>query len=244
MEFFFIIVFPILLLTLIFGIIPSRKKRKMRQQEYEDFRSFIRKNGMYYYESATYKNIVEMNIDSTHRELALYSYFESVSAILKFDEVLDFEVEKNGNSIISSRMGSTIAGGIFFGGLGAMAGASGSRSIDKKCSTLKLKIYTNNISDSVIVLDFLEDEIYEGSSKYEEIIDAINKMIGFLKIARENNRQKERKEDKKVIVENVDDIKTDNDNFSQLEKLAELKEKGIITEQEFEEGKKKILSKL
>ena len=35
-----------------------------------------------------------------------------------------------------------------------------------------------------------------------------------------------------------------NNGLEQLEKLAELKEKGIITEQEFEESKKKILSKL
>ena len=35
-----------------------------------------------------------------------------------------------------------------------------------------------------------------------------------------------------------------NNGLEQLEKLAELKEKGIITQEEFEESKKKILSKL
>lgn len=35
-----------------------------------------------------------------------------------------------------------------------------------------------------------------------------------------------------------------NKGLEQLEKLAELKEKGIITQEEFEESKKKILSKL
>ena len=36
----------------------------------------------------------------------------------------------------------------------------------------------------------------------------------------------------------------ENNGLEQLEKLSELKEKGIITEEEFQESKKKILSKL
>ena len=68
-------------------------------------------------------------------------------------------------------------------------------------------------------------------------------MIGFLKIAKEDNRQEERKEDKKIIAKNAKDIKQGT-NLSSLRELAELKEQGIITEKEFEESKKKILNKI
>ena len=45
------------------------------------------------------------------------------------------------------------------------------------------------------------------------------------------------------VVETKQELNSTN-GLEQLEKLAELKDKGIITQEEFEESKKKILSKL
>ena len=45
------------------------------------------------------------------------------------------------------------------------------------------------------------------------------------------------------VVETRQELNSTN-GLEQLEKLAELKDKGIITQEEFEEGKKKILDKL
>ena len=106
-----------------------------------------------------------------------------------------------------------------------------------------MNIYTTDVTNSVVTLDFLDKAIQKNSADYENLKDVINKMIGFLKIARESNRQSERKENKKVVIENVEDVKQNN-NLSSLKELSELKKNGIITEKEFEESKKKILSKL
>ena len=245
MDFFIFIIFPVILFIFIFVIIPNIMRVIKKNNEYYSFKTFLEENQMYdtEYESVTYKNIVEMDFDMNHKQLALYSYYETTAVILDFDEILDFEVTENGNSIISSRTGSTIAGGLLFGELGAMVGASGSRSIDEVCHTLKLKIYTNNISNNVVTLDFLDDKVRTESIKYDDISQVIDEMVGFLKLIKEHNRQEERKEDKNIIVENTEDIKQNN-NLSSLKELAELKEKGIITQEEFEETKKKILSKL
>lgn len=206
---------------------------------------FIKQNGMKDSQSISFKKYVRLDIDTKAKLLGVYSYYEDVSSILTFDEILDFEIFENGNSVVSSRTGSTIAGGLLFGGLGAMAGASGSRTISDTCSTLKINIYTTNVNSSVITLDFLEGAIPKNSIIYEDLKDKINKMISFLKIAREYNRQEERKEDKKVIVEKVENVNVNqNNNLNSLKELAKLKEQGIITEEEFLESKKKILSKL
>ena len=45
------------------------------------------------------------------------------------------------------------------------------------------------------------------------------------------------------VVETKQDLNSIN-GLEQLEKLAELKDKGIITQEEFEETKKRILSKI
>lgn len=194
-------------------------------------------------QTVTFNNIARVDIDEKKKLIGAYSYYEGETNILKFEEILDFEIFENGNSVVSSRTGSTIAGGLLFGGLGAMAGASGSRTISDNCSTLKLNIYTNKVQNSVITLDCLEKSIPKTSNEYEELKNIINKMIGFLKIAREDNRQKERQEDKKVIIENTEEIKQGT-QLSSLKELAELKEQGIITEEEFQESKKRILLKL
>ena len=224
-------------------IISNYKDKQRKNKALQLYQYLIEKNKMENCQHISYKNIVRMDIDNKSKKLGAFSYYENESIILKFNEILDFEIFENGNSVISSRTGSAVAGGLIFGGLGAVAGASGSRTINENASTVKLKIYTNNIKNSVVTLDFLEKGISKTSNEYEEIRDVINKMISFLKIAREDNRQIERKEDKKVIIENVDDIKSGN-NVSSIKELAELKDKGIITQEEFEKSKKRILEKL
>lgn len=237
-----LVVVIIIIATPILGI-SSYKDKKKKDNALENYIDFINRNGLNSSKKIAFKNIVRLDIDTNKKLLGTYSYYENTSKIIKFNEVLDFEIFENGNSVVSSRTGSAVVGGLLFGGLGAVAGASGSRTISENCSNLKLKIYTNNIQYSVIMLDFLEKGISKSSALYEQLTEVINEMISLLKIAREHNRQEERKEDKKVIIENVEDIKQ-NSNLNSIKELAELKEKGIITEKEFEESKKKILEKI
>lgn len=216
----------------------SSKDKKMKDNALQNYIDFINKNGISNSQSISLKNIARIDIETQKKLLGAYSYYESESVVLKFEQILDFEIFENGNSVVSSKTGSAIVGGLLFGGLGAIAGASGSRIISDNCKTLKLNIYTTDVANSVITLDLLDRGIEKNSAEYENIKDTVNKMIGFLKIARESNRQAERKEDKKVIVENIEDI-NQNNNLSKLKELAQLKEQGIITDKEFEESKKK-----
>lgn len=221
----------------------SSKDKKMKDNALQNYIDFINKNGISNSQSISLKNIARIDIETQKKLLGAYSYYESESVVLKFEQILDFEIFENGNSVVSSKTGSAIVGGLLFGGLGAIAGASGSRIISDNCKTLKLNIYTTDVTNSVVTLDLLDKGIEKNSTEYENLKDTINKMIGFLKIARESNRQAERKEDKKVIVENIEDI-NQNNILRKLKELAQLKEQGIINDKEFEESKKKILSKI
>ena len=237
-----IIVLIALIATPILSI-SAYKDKKAKNNALEKYINFINTNGLNSSKKVAFENIARIDIDTKNKLLGIYSYYENTSKIIKFNEVLDFEVFENGNSVVSSRTGSAVAGGFLFGGLGAVAGASGSRTISQNCNTLKLKIYTSNILYSVIMIDFLNKSISKSSALYEQLTEVINEVISLLKIAREYNRQEERKENKKVIIENVDNIKQNN-NLNSIKELAELKEKGIITESEFEKSKKRILEKI
>lgn len=242
-----LLIFLIIIVALMVGapilLNASSKDKKMKDNALQNYIDFINKNGISNSQSISLKNIARIDIETQKKLLGAYSYYESESVVLKFEQILDFEIFENGNSVVSSKTGSAIVGGLLFGGLGAIAGASGSRIISDNCKTLKLNIYTTDVANSVITLDLLDRGIEKNSAEYENIKYTVNKMIGFLKIARESNRQAERKEDKKVIVENIEDI-NQNNNLSKLKELAQLKEQGIINDKEFEESKKKILSKI
>ena len=241
------LIFFIIIVALMVGapilITSSSKDKKMKDNALQNYIDFINKNGISNSQSISLKNIARIDIETPKKLLGAYSYYESESVVLKFEQIIDFEIFENGNSVVSSKTGSAIVGGLLFGGLGAIAGASGSRIISDNCKTLKLNIYTTDVTNSVVTLDLLDKGIEKNSTEYENLKDTINKMIGFLKIARESNRQAERKEDKKVIVENIEDI-NQNNNLRKLKELAQLKEQGIINDKEFEESKKKILSKI
>ena len=241
------LIFFIIIVALMVGapilITSSSKDKKMKDNALQNYIDFINKNGISNSQSISLKNIARIDIETQKKLLGAYSYYESESVVLKFEQILDFEIFENGNSVVSSKTGSAIVGGLLFGGLGAIAGASGSRIISDNCKTLKLNIYTTDVTNSVVTLDLLDKGIEKNSTEYENLKDTINKMIGFLKIARESNRQAERKEDKKVIIENIEDI-NQNNNLRKLKELAQLKEQGIINDKEFEESKKKILSKI
>ena len=242
-----LLIFLIIIVALMVGapilLNASSKDKKMKDNALQNYIDFINKNGISNSQSISLKNIARIDIETQKKLLGAYSYYESESVVLKFEQILDFEIFENGNSVVSSKTGSAIVGGLLFGGLGAIAGASGSRIISDNCKTLKLNIYTTDVANSVITLDLLDRGIEKNSAEYENIKYTVNKMIGFLKIARESNRQAERKEDKKVIVENIEDI-NQNNNLRKLKELAQLKEQGIINDKEFEESKKKILSKI
>ena len=242
-----LLIFLIIIVALMVGapilLNASSKDKKMKDNALQNYIDFINKNGISNSQSISLKNIARIDIETQKKLLGAYSYYESESVVLKFEQILDFEIFENGNSVVSSKTGSAIVGGLLYGGLGAIAGASGSRIISDNCKTLKLNIYTTDVTNSVVTLDLLDKGIEKNSTEYENLKDTINKMIGFLKIARESNRQAERKEDKKVIVENIEDI-NQNNNLRKLKELAQLKEQGIINDKEFEESKKKILSKI
>lgn len=242
-----LLIFLIIIVSLMVGapilLNASSKDKKMKDNALQNYIDFINKNGISNSQSISLKNIARIDIETQKKLLGAYSYYESESVVLKFEQILDFEIFENGNSVVSSKTGSAIVGGLLFGGLGAIAGASGSRIISDNCKTLKLNIYTTDVTNSVVTLDLLDKGIEKNSTEYENLKDTINKMIGFLKIARESNRQAERKEDKKVIVENIEDI-NQNNILRKLKELAQLKEQGIINDKEFEESKKKILSKI
>lgn len=161
-----------------------------------------------------------INFDSKHKKIAFcnYSHIDYSIFIINYSEILDCEVLKNGKVVQKGGINRALVGGIVGGGVGAIVG-SNTRKIENT-TEYSVRIITSNFEKPTLILEFGSDETKAG--------ELYGTIIGIM----ENSKKIEKSE------------KSNIDNFEQLKKLSELKEKNIITNEEFELKKKELLNKM
>lgn len=124
-------------------------------------------------------------------------------------------------------------------GAGAIVGST-TRKSKNIVSNLSVRIVTNELDEPLYNLELITHQIDINNPMYANLYKlamqfANNVYATIQAIINDNNSNNK-----------FQTIQEDNSSngLEQLEKIAELKEKGIITKEEFEEAKKKILSKL
>ena len=148
------------------------------------------------------------------------------SDIFSFDEVKDYEVEEDGNTVISSGLGKAIAGGLLFGGVGAVVGATSKRKVKGTCSKLILWVDVPNAPVKV-PLRLVTTEVKKKSFMYQEGCASIKEIADYFD-------SKKPAEDQEKPTSVADELK----------KYADLRETGAITEEEYNNIKSKLLAEL
>lgn len=164
-----------------------------------------------------------------------------VSKIYRFSDIVDCQIQEDYaqelEQKVSGKSGSALAGGLLFGATGAIIGSAGKRNVSGSfkqiCKSLSVQI-TLAISESpVYKIDFLSSPVDTQSTKYKIAKDDANKLVSVflsLKAQAQNNNPKQSTDT------------TDKLDFEEaLEKLFRLKQKGIITEEEFTAKKRQVL---
>lgn len=126
-------------------------------------------------------------------------------------------------------MATSLIGGTLFGTAGAIVGSQKKRAIKSICSGLELRIYLNNL-ESNYERYFLIDStvpVNKDSYIYKNAVNLLMEYIGVLKYIKENGNK-----------EQMQDVSL------KLEELKELFDKNLITEKEYEEKRKDIISKI
>lgn len=184
------------------------------------------------------KQVVEFNwhmgllIDENNNNWALLLPENEKTTTYKFTDLVEYEIMEDNNSLIKGKIGSTIASGLLFGGLAALAASSGPRNSVSMCKNITLRIVVNNMESPIITIPILNVQTKKNSPLYKKYKNFVMEIAAIFAIIKERAE----KEQGIVVVEE------DDDNFDDLTKLHELKEKGIITEKEFELKKKDILN--
>ncbi|MCL2860001.1 MAG: SHOCT domain-containing protein [Oscillospiraceae bacterium] len=176
-------------------------------------------------------------INKKDKQLALCS---GIVSIIPFNEILECEIIENSNTIKKGGVGRAIVGGVIAGGVGAIVGAS-TRKSSNIVNSLQVRIVTSNIEKPLHTIGLitentkaLKGEMTKNNPYYIESMRFANEVYAtVMAIINENKAES-------TNVQNGKD-ESDKNFIEEIEKLNKLKQDGIITEQEFEQGKQKIL---
>ena len=152
--------------------------------------------------------------------------------IYSFDDILDFELIEDGNSITKGGTGRAIAGGLLFGGIGAIVGgATAKRKTKSTCTRLQIKITLNNISNPMVYVNLITTETKTDSLIYKTAYGSAQNIMSVLQIICANNQS---------ISENTS-VASSISSADEIIKYKQLLDQGIITQEEFNEKKKQLL---
>lgn len=168
--------------------------------------------------------------------------------VLRYSDIVSISYEENGSDVFNKSLGGAVVGGLLFGGVGAIVGGNTAKAKqNKEVRNMTVKILLKSTSKSSIILKIYEvgkdgavletkkdaDRIhYEGLMKevtgikdiFSIIIDIVDKNL-------------ETKKSTPVIQSLSSTSVAD-----ELTKLAKLKESGILSEEEFNAQKSKLLN--
>lgn len=150
--------------------------------------------------------------------------------IYNYEEIIDYELIEDGNSISKGGVGRAIVGGVLFGGVGAIVGGSTGHKNKQTCSRLQVKITLNNISCPVVYIDLITTETKKDGILYKTVFPQAQEILSLLNvICQENNKENSNLESTFSVAD-------------ELKKYKELLDCGAITEEEYDKKKKELLN--
>lgn len=178
-------------------------------------------------------------IDQEHKRWMVTTSESYKPTCYSFSDLISYEIVDDGLEVISSNAGNAAIGGILFGAVGAIAGASAKREISKTCDDLHIDITVNDLQNPHIVLTLIKGTFDRNSEAYREKADFAKDVASLLAYIKANSAPQ-------PVVDPQPKIESPRETgstniYDELERLHGLKEKGIITEEEFQKKKESLL---
>lgn len=192
-------------------------------------------------------------IDENNEKIALVT--QTAKYVVNFSDIIGVELIEDGSTISKKSTGRTIGGaivgGVLAGGTGTIVGGlSGSSTQKSKVSSVSVKIMLRSFDNPSLLVNCFDSRTMTTEGKAS--IEKEGKMESYkYQICKKN--ADDIKDLVSVIINKVDGKSTISNSTESIErksgsisdeliKLSELKEKGILTEEEFMLQKNKILN--
>jgi len=197
--------------------------------KYEDFRkeNDIENNNF----NTTKKIDNYIEIDDINKKFRIPNTLKVAPTIYSYNEILEYELLEDNETIISGGLGRAITGGLLFGGVGAVVGGvTGKKKSKTVVESLKIKITLNNINSPVLYIKLINQPIKTDSSIYKSLYFRAQEILSCLSALQNNNN----------IIE-TESINDESSTVRQIREYKSLLDDGIITEEEFNNKKKELL---
>lgn len=153
--------------------------------------------------------------------------------IFGYDNLLSFELLEDDQSITKGGSGRAVAGGLLFGGVGAVVGGiTGSKKSKGVCNSMKLRVSLKNAHTDVVYINFILTETKTSSSVYKRAQDSAQKCITALETINDINQSSYNENNPSTQSISATD---------EIVKFKTLLDQGIITMEEFKAKKKELL---
>lgn len=203
------------------------------------------------YYSGTIKEIVEFK-DRNQELLAIFAQTKKIG-VLSFDDdaqifmvrksrkeqnlyyynqIVDFELLEDGDQVTKGGLGRAVAGGLLFGGVGAVVGGvTGGKKTKGICKSLQIKITLRNSPYQTEYIQFIDTETKTKSFAYKAAYKDAQETLSALQLAVDMVKATVQEQSTQVI-----------SGADEILKYKNLLDAGIITEEEFNKKKAQILA--
>lgn len=149
--------------------------------------------------------------------------------IHSYEDIVEFELLENGETVTKGGIGRALAGGILFGEAGAIVGGiTGKKTTRKVVDTFKIKITINNIDNPIEYIELINKKTKTNSSAYEKAYKDAHKILSTLSAITQS-------------IKETDNINTKS-VADEILKYKNLLDMEAITQDEFNTKKKELLN--
>lgn len=192
-------------------------------------------------------------VDEINEKIALVS--ETANNIVSFSDIIGVELIEDGNTVskksTTRTIGGAIVGGVLLGGAGTIVGGlSGNSTQKNKVSSLAVKILLRSIDNPTLRITCFDSRTM--TTEHKASIETTGKMESYIYQLCKKNADDikdlvgviiDRTDSKNLAIPMKNDTKPSDSVADELLKLNELKEKCILTDEEFTIQKSKILNR-
>ncbi|MGL5655887.1 MAG: SHOCT domain-containing protein [Fusobacteriaceae bacterium] len=184
------------------------------------------------------KSGIGANLDDYKLVLVELKGKEIFSNIIDYKDIVSVELVQNGTIVSktskSSQLGKAAVGGVLFGGAGAVIGAlSGNKKNVENVSKVQAKLTIQDLKMPIFNVTFMDANFKKDGFFHKAMIQKAEEWIGIISAMIKKAEQD--------IIYQSQGSNTASNYVDEIERLHSLKEKGIITEEEFNKKKAELL---
>lgn len=182
-------------------------------------------------------------IDEQRKKVCLIDYRQQniATRVFSYKDLLSSEIFEDGATVTktvrTSQIGGALIGGLALGGVGAIIGGlSGKTQTTGKIKKICLRLTVNDMKNPLHDINFLNFETKKDSFTYKQTIQQARHWHALIEVLIKRADM----EDKASVTNDASQIQS-NSIADEIKKLVELRDAGVLSGEEFEQQKTRLL---